>query len=67
MSHEQLRLLDNSETVALLREIRDIVRVDEQGEPTPTATHRHLVRAMALDVDEGLLPFLSAKTSLAAT
>ena len=44
LSREQLKLLDTSETEALLREIRDIVGVDKQGQPQPTATHRHLVR-----------------------
>jgi hypothetical protein len=44
LSREQLKLLETSETEALLREIRDVVGVDQQGQPQPTATHRHLVR-----------------------
>lgn len=44
LSRQQLTLLDTSETEALLKEIRDIVGVNEGGQPRPTAIHRHLVR-----------------------
>lgn len=61
LSREQLKRLDSSETEALLREIRDIVGRDEQGQPRSTPTHRHLVqggRRWALHVLETPLAWL---------